>query len=183
MRRHGAPIGNKAKINVGNDLAIVTNGDINITNQVEFASTDGNVHTIYWIVPSGGGCGNVNFNNQTTWTNIRIFMFTPCNVNWTNKTSAVGQILKIGVAFQRLARLHSIAKLDLEKRVPSGRASCWASTSATYIYTSYPIPNIRSANCSACCNRPGTTGTRWLKWRRAKRPSVTCAISKCSGRS
>ena len=65
-------IGNKAKISVGNDLAIVTNGDINITNQVEFASSDGNVHTIYFIVPSGGGCGNVNFNNQITWTNIRI---------------------------------------------------------------------------------------------------------------
>ena len=31
-------------------------------------------------------------NNTITWTAIRIFMFSPCNVNWTNKTSAVGQI-------------------------------------------------------------------------------------------
>jgi hypothetical protein len=89
-------IGNKAQINFQNDLAIVTNGDINITNQVAFNSSDGAVHTIDFIVPSSGGCGNINFNNQTTWTNVRIFMFTPCNVNWTNKTSAVGQVFAGG---------------------------------------------------------------------------------------
>ena len=43
---------NKVTITVRADLAVITDGDINITNKVNFQSADGVVHTLYFIVPS-----------------------------------------------------------------------------------------------------------------------------------
>ena len=89
-------ITNKVKMQVHNDIAIISDGDINVTNKFEMDSTDGQWHTVYWIVPSsvGGACGNgrINFNNEVKVDEVHVFVYSPCDVTWTNKTAVGGQI-------------------------------------------------------------------------------------------
>jgi hypothetical protein len=63
---------------------------------VNIVSADGAVHTLYFIVPSNSNptCGNgtMSFTNGTVDSTIRLFIYTPCSVSWTNGTGLDGQI-------------------------------------------------------------------------------------------
>jgi hypothetical protein len=85
-------VNNKVTMNVRNDIAVITDGDVNVTNKINFVSADGAFHTVYWIVPNGVGCGNINFNNAVGESHVRMFLYTPCNVTWTNSTGLIGQV-------------------------------------------------------------------------------------------
>ena len=87
---------NKVTITVRANLAVITDGSINMSNKVNIVSADGAVHTLYFIVPSNSNpnCGNgtMSFTNGTVDSTIRLFIYTPCSVSWTNGTGLDGQI-------------------------------------------------------------------------------------------
>ena len=88
-------ITSQSTMTVRNDIAIITDGNINVTNKFNIASADGQPHTVYWIVPAGTPCGDINFNNAAVSSPvIRQFFYGPaeCKVTWTNSTGLNGQI-------------------------------------------------------------------------------------------
>jgi len=89
--------GNNSTINVRADLAIITDGSISTINQVTFQSADGSPHTLYLIVPysaGSGGCGggahDISLSNNTTFTNLKVFAYTPCTVTYNNNNDGLG---------------------------------------------------------------------------------------------
>ena len=55
----------------------------------------GQPHTVFWIVPAGTPCGDINFNNTAISSSlIRNFIYGPsaCKVTWTNSTGLYGQV-------------------------------------------------------------------------------------------
>jgi hypothetical protein len=88
----------KSTINVYNDLAIVTDGPIALSN-VTFQSGDGADHDLQFIVPwttaistACGGANSANFstNNQVTLQTLNIFVYTPCTVTINNNSAGDG---------------------------------------------------------------------------------------------
>jgi hypothetical protein len=85
------------------DVAVVATGGFGSTNQTNFQSTTSAVHDFYMIVPTdlintqtpttcSSSLGNIKFTNQTSMTNLQSFIYTPCNVTFTNNQTHVGQI-------------------------------------------------------------------------------------------
>ena len=79
------------------DLAIVTDGSISTVNKTVFQSADGQPHNLYLIVPStavGGGCANgthdISIANNTDFNNVRLFIYSPCNVSFNNNNNGLG---------------------------------------------------------------------------------------------
>jgi hypothetical protein len=115
--------GNNDVVNVRNDMAIVTDGSISSSNQVNFQSADGNPYTLYLIVPTSaasggctGGTHDMSYSNQTNFTNLRVFAFTPCTVIYSNNNDGLGgQIIGGQVTIQNL---YTLAFLPID--VPGG---------------------------------------------------------------
>jgi hypothetical protein len=89
--------------NFNTDVAIFATGGFGSTNQTNFQSTSSTVHSFYMIVPThligtqtattcSSSSGNIKFTNQTSMTNLQSFMYTPCNVTFSNNQTHVGQI-------------------------------------------------------------------------------------------
>ena len=85
-------------VNVYNDLAIISDGSISLSNIV-FQSGDGVDHKLEFIVPytaaTAAACGTASSpdfstSNQTTLQKLQIFVYTPCTVNIANNSAGDG---------------------------------------------------------------------------------------------
>jgi hypothetical protein len=114
---------NNDVVNVKSDMAIITDGSISSTNQVNFQSADGNKYTLFLIVPTSatsGGCSggthDISFSNQTNFTNLRVFVYTPCTVTYNNNNDGLGgQIIGGSV---NISNLYTLSFLPID--VPGG---------------------------------------------------------------
>jgi hypothetical protein len=83
---------NNTTVNVSADMAIVTDGSISFTNNGTFQSGDGFLHTVFFIMPTGTACPGGNFStfNNTSFVNLRVFVYTPCTASFTNNNAGAG---------------------------------------------------------------------------------------------
>jgi hypothetical protein len=97
---------NNTTVNLGRDLAIITDGSFTAQNNFTFQSTSppGNTYSLYLLVPytkaNGGaqtctptGTGNVNLTNRTTFNRLNVAIYTPCTANVANLTRVNGQVI------------------------------------------------------------------------------------------
>jgi len=87
---------NNSTIAVQNDLAIITNGSITTTQQVNFTGIGG-TRNLYMIVPSdAGACSpptgvrDISFSNLTVFNSVKTFTYSPCAVTFNNNNNGVG---------------------------------------------------------------------------------------------
>jgi hypothetical protein len=115
------PWQNNTTVNVRANMAIITDGGFSTINQTTFQSADGTPHDLYLIVPweatTGGNltggtpdCSNAQhdmaISNQTTFSNLHVFMYTPCKVSYNNNNSGLGgQVLAGQVEIDNLYNL------------------------------------------------------------------------------
>src|SRR5207247_1440007 len=88
---------NNSTIQVRQDFAIITDGSIATSNQTTFQSADGQPHVVYLIVPhtaTAGGCSggthDVSIANNTNFVNLKLFVYSPCNVTFNNNNNGLG---------------------------------------------------------------------------------------------
>jgi hypothetical protein len=84
---------NNSTLQLGADAAIVTDGSISSANQTTIkSSAAGTTRTLYWIVPTGSACpgGNLSTSNNTSFVDVRTFMYTPCAATYSNNNAGVG---------------------------------------------------------------------------------------------
>ncbi len=95
-----------ATVNLGRDLAIVTDGSFTIENTQTFQSTNppGSTYDLHVIVPyttatgatqtcSPTGTGNINLTNQTNFLRLNMALYTPCTANVANLSRVSGQVI------------------------------------------------------------------------------------------
>ena len=95
-----------ATVNLGRELAIVTDGSFTVQNSMTFQSTNppGNTYSLFIVVPytkadgavqtcSPTGTGNINLTNQTNFTRLNVAFYTPCTANMANLTRVSGQVI------------------------------------------------------------------------------------------
>ena len=115
------PWQNNTTVNVRANMAIITDGGFSTINQTTFQSADGTPHDLYLIVPweatTGGNltggtpdCSSAQhdmaISNQTTFSNLHVFMYTPCKVSYNNNNSGLGgQVLAGQVEIDNLYNL------------------------------------------------------------------------------
>ena len=91
---------NNTTVNLSADMAIVTDGSIAFTNQTTFQSGDGNAHTIFFIMPTGtsctGGNGNFTTSSNTSFVKLRVVVYTPCTVSYSNNDDGLGGTIYAG---------------------------------------------------------------------------------------
>jgi hypothetical protein len=91
-------------------MAIVTDGSISSANKTTIqSSVSGTTRTLYWIVPTGSACpgGNLSTSNNTSFVDVRTFMYTPCTATYSNNNAGVGgQIFAGNVAITNLFTLN-----------------------------------------------------------------------------
>jgi hypothetical protein len=82
---------NNTSFTLPNDMAIVTDGGISSQNKTTFTSS-GFTHSLYWIVPSGSSCptGDVSTSNNTSFVDVKVFVYTPCTASFSNNNAGVG---------------------------------------------------------------------------------------------
>ncbi|SRR6266511_25890 len=91
---------NNSTISIRNDLAIITDGSIVTTQQANWTAVGG-PWTVYFIVPwssatvggvpsCSGGVHDISFSNKTTFTNLKIFTYSPCSVTYSNNDAGLG---------------------------------------------------------------------------------------------
>jgi cytoskeletal protein CcmA (bactofilin family) len=94
-------------VNVRGNLAIITNGSLSTQNRVTFrgigGNADGTPWTVFLIRPypdvgslnCAGGLYDISVANFTEFENLRIFVYSPCTVNFGNNNAAGvdGQII------------------------------------------------------------------------------------------
>ena len=89
---------NDKDIPLQNDLAIFAYGGISSSQQVSFLSSDSTVRTLHWVVPYDAAtrpCATpgITTSNQFNFsTTVNMFVYTPCNVNFSNNSDHIGQI-------------------------------------------------------------------------------------------
>lgn len=85
-------------IPLSNDLAIFAYGGISSSQQVSFTSSNTTTRNLHWVVPydaatrpctTPGITTTQQFNFATT---VNMFVYTPCNVNFSNNSDHLGQI-------------------------------------------------------------------------------------------
>ena len=88
---------NNTTVNLSADLAIVTDGSLSMVNQVTFQSTDSTPHNLFFIVPtngayscSGANAANFSSSNNTSFVNLRTFIYTPCSATYANNNAGLG---------------------------------------------------------------------------------------------
>lgn len=114
---------NNSTVNLGRDLAIVTDGSFTAQNRFTIQSTNppGNTYSLFLIVPytkaDGGaqtctptGTGNINLTNQTTFSRLNVAFYTPCTANVANLSRVSGQVIArtINVANNFLLRFSPV---------------------------------------------------------------------------
>ncbi|MDP9342458.1 MAG: pilus assembly PilX N-terminal domain-containing protein [Actinomycetota bacterium] len=91
---------NNTTINVRNNLAIITDGSITTINQANFVA-DGGPWTLYFIVPwssatvggvpsCSGGVHDISFSNKTSFSNLKVFTYSPCAITYSNNDDGLG---------------------------------------------------------------------------------------------
>jgi hypothetical protein len=88
---------NNTTITRNADLAIFTDGEITTQNLTSWTSGDGAWHNLYLIVESAASCsgtdGRVTMSNQTGFTKLYFFVYSPCYSTFAqNNSTARGQI-------------------------------------------------------------------------------------------
>jgi cytoskeletal protein CcmA (bactofilin family) len=88
-------------VNVKGNLAIITDGSITTINQTNWNAVGGN-WIVYFIRPYQAGLNctkpspyDVSISNNTNFNNLKVFVYTQCNVDFGNNNAggAVGQII------------------------------------------------------------------------------------------
>lgn len=87
------------------DLAIITDGSISTQNLTRFRSGDGLWHDLLFIAETGAGAtcptGDITFSNNTSFQQLRFFVYSPCTVRMANGDSnARGQVYARTVGIQ-----------------------------------------------------------------------------------
>jgi len=95
----GCTLSGTSTVTVQNDLAIITDGPINITNAITYASAVPGVrHTLYIEIPyvdptTCTSSKNITYTNTMTFTDLDTLLYTPCDIKVTNKaTGLTGQV-------------------------------------------------------------------------------------------
>lgn len=95
---------NNTKVVLGADLAIVTDGSLEFVNKGDWSSSDPSVdRTLHLIVPYNDYptvCttpddtnGDITKDNNTNFINLKYFVYSPCDVNFSNNNaSSSGQV-------------------------------------------------------------------------------------------
>jgi Tfp pilus assembly protein PilX len=88
--------GNNASITVGADLAIVSNGSIQLSQQSTWTGTNGN-RKMFLMVPwpqSTCPTGDVTVGNNTNFNSlIAVGLYTPCTAHMSNQNAFYGQVV------------------------------------------------------------------------------------------
>lgn len=97
---------NNTTVNLGRDLAIVTDGSFTAQNRftIQTTSPPANTYSLYVIVPyttatgaaqtcTPTGTGNINLTNQTSFLRLNVALYTPCTANVANLTRMSGQVI------------------------------------------------------------------------------------------
>ncbi|MDP9072504.1 MAG: hypothetical protein M3N68_14715 [Actinomycetota bacterium] len=95
-----------AVVNLGRDLAVVTDGSFTVQNSQTFQSTTppGSTYDFFVIVPyttdagtaqtcAPTGTGNITLTNQTRFNRLKVAFYTPCTANVANFSRLTGQIV------------------------------------------------------------------------------------------
>jgi hypothetical protein len=99
---------NNTSFSLANDMAIVTDGSIGSANKTTFTGS-GSTRNLYWIVPYGTACpaGNVSTSNNTSFSNVKVFVYTPCTASFSNNNAGTGgQIFAGNVTISNLFTLN-----------------------------------------------------------------------------
>lgn len=90
--------GNNASLATGADLAVIAPGGLTANNNFTWSSSDGEVHTLYLIVPytapanCSSGNYDINFKNNASFPNLNALIYTPCNLQGKNNPVSTGQL-------------------------------------------------------------------------------------------
>jgi hypothetical protein len=88
---------NNVKINLNSNLAIISNGSINLTQQSTWTGvgTTRNVHLIVpWPQTCSGGIGNITVGNNTNFNAlVSVGLYTPCTATMSNQNAFYGQVV------------------------------------------------------------------------------------------
>ncbi|MEX2458030.1 MAG: hypothetical protein WD770_03485 [Actinomycetota bacterium] len=83
-------------VNLAADAAIITDGSFATANQTTFRSTvPGTARNLYIIVPRSSvtsctGSQDITMANNTNFTDVRVFVYTPCTVTMNNNNLGLG---------------------------------------------------------------------------------------------
>jgi len=86
---------NNAQISLGADLAIVSNGPINLSQQSTWTGVGGN-REMHLNVPWGTSCptGDITVGNNTNFNSlISLSIYTPCTAHMSNQNAFYGQVI------------------------------------------------------------------------------------------
>jgi hypothetical protein len=86
---------NNANINLGADLAIVSNGPINLSQQSTWTGVGGD-REMHLFVPWGTSCptGDITVGNNTNFNSlISLSIYTPCTAHMSNQNAFYGQVI------------------------------------------------------------------------------------------
>jgi len=115
---------NNTSIQLNQNVAIYSTGGFAPTNRFDVSSTvSGTQRLMYWIVPSDGAtipCANpsITTSNLTRFTDVSVFMYTPCNVSVNNNTGSSGQVY--GGSDVTIANLFTLTFFPLPQFAASG---------------------------------------------------------------
>ncbi len=89
--------GNNSTVTQKGNLAIITDGSVTFQNQINWSGSGG-TYNLFFIRPyqSGlscaGGANDINFSNNTNWSNVILGVYTQCTANIANQNGQFGQI-------------------------------------------------------------------------------------------
>jgi hypothetical protein len=87
---------NNAKINVGSDLAIVSNGSIQLGTQSTWTGVNA-THKLFLIVPypqTNCPTGDITVGNNTNFNSLLVVgLYTPCTAHMSNQNAFYGQVV------------------------------------------------------------------------------------------
>ncbi|HXF37624.1 MAG TPA: hypothetical protein VNO17_10675 [Actinomycetota bacterium] len=91
---------NNDDINVGGDLAIVTDGSISMSQSVDWIGTSGSQHNLFFIsayrdgLDCSTGAYDVSDSNNVSYANITgVSFYSPCTVTINNRSNMNGQVI------------------------------------------------------------------------------------------
>jgi hypothetical protein len=103
---------NQTTVNLGADLAIISDGPISTSNQSNWNGTAGTGKQLYFIVPRNlftpatppdapaTNCAgqNLSLSNNTNFNNVKTFFYTPCAATFNNQNNGLGGQIFAGTA-------------------------------------------------------------------------------------
>ncbi|HJZ61802.1 MAG TPA: pilus assembly PilX N-terminal domain-containing protein [Miltoncostaeaceae bacterium] len=115
---------NNTTITLNRDVVIYSSGGFAPSNRFDVKSTvAGTQRMMYWFVPSDSltmPCTNpsITTTNLTRFTDVAVFMYTPCNVSVNNNTGSTGQVY--GGSDVTIANLFTLTFFPLPQFAASG---------------------------------------------------------------